>query len=121
MRYSKYRKKFIENCCLLSRHFNVIVKRWTTNENTEELRRIPANQLNNYESSNHGAEAYVAITQEGYHNGAKIRVGDDKDYSLSQTVRRKRRNTPSYRNGPLSENTQYAIFIRVFYDEVSIF
>lgn len=109
----------MKNCCFLSRHFNVIVKRWTATEDMDKLRHIPASQLKNFESSKNGEEAYIAMTIKGYSIGMKINVGDNKKYySNFQTAPRKRRNTPKrYRNAPLSENTKYSIFIRVFYDE----
>ena len=66
-------------------------------------------------------KAYIAITKDGYENNMKIVVGDNS--KSSTTSRRKRRNVVEYQNAPLIEDTQYAIFIRVFYnkDGVSYF
>ena len=58
----------------------------------------------------------------GYRDGMKVNVGNNTIYTR-ETGKRKRRATNDYQNAPLSENTDYAIFIRVFYDknEVSIY
>ena len=113
-----------ESVCFLSRRFYVIVKRWSGTEKGEDLRAIPTSNLMEFESSDDGKKAYIAVAKNKYESGTTIKVGDGTTYlSSSQTSRRKRRNTQEYKNAPLSENTQYAIFIRVFYDEnkVSIF
>ena len=100
----------------------MIVKRWPGNGDKNKLRDIPGSQLKKVEDSNNGEEAYIAVTNKGYLSDVEINVGDNKIYRC-HTAKRKRRAVNEYRNAPLSENTQYAIFIRVFYDkaEVSIF
>ena len=107
----------LEYRCLLSRHFYVIVKRWTDKENKEQLRDISTDKLETFENSTGGEKAYVAVTKNEYLNGMKITVGNNRP----QTGRRKRRIANNYQNAPLSENTRYAIFIRVFYDEDKVF
>ena len=79
---------------------------------------MPTDDLKRFEESKNGQDAYIAVTKKDYDNGTTISVGDDKEYpSNSRTGRRKRRSTAPYRNAPLTEGKQYAIFIRVFYDE----
>jgi hypothetical protein len=64
-------------------------------------------------------KAYIAITNDNYGNNVEIIVGNNS----KSNARRKRRNAVEYLNAPLIEDTQYAIFIRVFYyaDGVSYF
>lgn len=64
-------------------------------------------------------KAYIAITNDNYENNVEIIVGNNS----KSNARRKRRNAVEYLNAPLIEDTQYAIFIRVFYnaDGVSYF
>ena len=107
---------------LFSSHFYVIVKRWSLNEDKSKLRNIDGRQLKKFADSNNGEEAYIAIMAKGYRDGMKVNVGNNSIYTR-ETGKRKRRAAIDYQNAPLSENTDYAIFIRVFYDknEVSIY
>jgi hypothetical protein len=89
------------------------VKQWPGNGDTKKLRAYPQNELTNFQNSSNGQKAYIAIRKNGYKNDDTIIVGDDNTVI---TARRKRRNTVEYKNGPLSEDTTYAIFIRTFYD-----
>jgi hypothetical protein len=77
--------------------------------------------LTHFNKSANGMKAYIAITKDGYENNMEIVVGDNSKSSTPS--RRKRRNVVEYQNAPLIEDTQYAMFIRVFYnkDGVSYF
>ncbi|CAB3984636.1 Receptor-type tyrosine- phosphatase delta [Paramuricea clavata] len=96
-------------------YFCVIVKRWSTNENENVLRATPQSDLTNFDNSNSGKKAYISIIKNDYQSDMKIIVGDNVETTL--ITRRKRRGVIEYRNAPLNENIQYAIFIRVFYDK----
>jgi hypothetical protein len=112
----------IRNFKCLFRRFDVIVKRWdTTKDNKNTLRNTPQMELTHFNKSANGMKAYIAITKEGYENNMKIVVGDNSKSSI--TSRRKRRNVDEYQNAALIQDTQYAVFIRVFYnkDKVSYF
>ncbi|CAB4026554.1 receptor-type tyrosine- phosphatase eta-like isoform X1, partial [Paramuricea clavata] len=96
--------------------FDVIVKRWdTTKDKKTDLRNTPQSGLTHFNKSANGMKAYIAITKKGYENNMKIVVGDNS--KSSNMSRRKRRNVDEYQNAPLIEDTQYAIFIRVFYNK----
>ncbi len=92
----------------------VIVKRWDANTNKNALRTISQNELKHFDNSDNGKKAYIAIKDDKYENEKPIIVGNSMTTPME---RRKRSNVREYQNAPLSENTQYAIFIRVFYDK----
>jgi hypothetical protein len=105
----------------LFRRFDVIVKRWDTKDNKNTFRETPQSDLKHFNKSANGMKAYIAITKGMYENSMPIIVGNNR--KTTTPARRKRRNVVEYLNAPLIEDTQYAIFIRVFYskDTVSSF
>lgn len=95
------------------RDFVVFVKRWQSSDRETVFQQTPYNRSTTFDRSNNGEEPYIAIINANYKNNAIIIVGND---SLSNSPsRRKRRSTGVFRNAPLQENTEYAIFVRVFY------
>jgi hypothetical protein len=91
------------------RYFYVIVKRWDPKDDKNTFFEIPEGELKNFNNSTNGKKAYIAIINNGYQSNMAIIVGDNSSFPA-------RRSALEYRNAPLSEDTQYAIFIRVFYN-----
>jgi hypothetical protein len=83
------------------RYFYVIVKRWDAKDDKNTFFEIPEGELKNFNNSTNGKKAYIAIINNGYQSNSSFPA---------------RRSALEYRNAPLSEDTQYAIFIRVFYN-----
>ncbi|CAB4044099.1 Hypothetical predicted protein, partial [Paramuricea clavata] len=99
--------------------FDVIVKRWDTKDNTNTFRETPQSDLKHFNQSANGMKAYIAITKGMYESNVPIIVGNNqKTTTAARRKRRKRSNAVNeYLNAPLIEDTQYAIFIRVFYSK----
>ena len=51
--------------------------------------------------------------QEGYESGKLIVIGNGSEIEKN----RRKRATTRYENAPLEEGTEYALFVRVFYDD----
>ena len=98
------------------RYFYVIVQRWTSDKSMDKLRNTPENDLKHFDNSSNGKDAYIAMKDDNYGNGDDIVIG--KDSTKPVTTRKKRSIT--YRNAPLNEDTEYAVFIRVFYDDTGV-
>ena len=98
------------------KYFYIIVKRWDAKEDKNTFLETPESQLTNFYNSTNGKKAYIAIINDNsYESNMEIIVGDNSNSSFTT-----RKNTHEYRNVPLMENTQYAIFIRVSYDNVGV-
>ncbi|XP_028401071.1 receptor-type tyrosine-protein phosphatase F-like isoform X2 [Dendronephthya gigantea] len=94
----------------------VIVKRWLptdkgSNDGKKNLLEISQSKLTPYGNSSDGERPYIALEYPKYENKRQVIVGDDT------SSRRKRRSDVTYRNAPLKDGTEYAIFVRVFYDD----
>ncbi|XP_046865048.1 receptor-type tyrosine-protein phosphatase epsilon-like [Xenia sp. Carnegie-2017] len=93
----------------LIKSLHVFVKRWLSDDSE---RTFQSSSSRTFGDSNDGMIAYVALEMNRYVNGENIIVGN-----MSSSARRKRRNTVTYLNAPLVEDTEYGIFVRVFYDD----
>lgn len=90
----------------------MFVKRWLSDDSE---RTFQSSSSRTFGDSNDGMIAYVALQLNTYVNGQNIIVGN-----MSSSARRKRRSTVTYLNAPLLENTEYGIFVRVFYDDQQV-
>ena len=79
------------------------------------LNMIRTNDIKSYENSEHGRLAYLSYWQKGYTNEQPIVIGNGS--KILEKTRRKRATTPTYQNAPLQEGTEYALFLRVFFDD----
>ena len=92
----------------------MFVKRWLSNDSE---RTFQSSSSRTFGDSSDGMIAYVALEMNRYVNGENIIVGKD---NMSSSARRKRRSTVTYLNAPLVEDTDYGIFVRVFYDDQQV-
>ena len=76
---------------------------------------IGNNDVKSYENSEQGRHAYLTYLQKGYTNEQPIVIGNGS--KILEKARRKRATTRTYQNAPLQEGTEYALFVRVFYDD----
>ena len=79
------------------------------------LNMIKPNDVKSYENSEQGRHAYLSYSQKGYANEQLIVIGNGS--KILEKTRRKRATTPAYQNALLQEGTEYALFVRVFYDD----
>ena len=54
--------------------------------------------------------------QEGYESGKLIVIGNGSEIEKN----RRKRATTRYQNAPLEEGTEYALFVRVFYNDLEV-
>ena len=94
----------------------VIIKKWQANDNVETLRNTNNNNITSYEQSKQGRLPYVTYLQEGYESGKLIVIGNGSEIEKN----RRKRATTRYQNAPLEEGTEYALFVRVFYNDLEV-
>ena len=94
----------------------VIIKKWQANDNVETLRNTDNNNITSYEHSKQGRLPYVTYLQEGYESGKLIVIGNGSEIEKN----RRKRATTRYQNAPLEEGTEYALFVRVFYNDLEV-
>ena len=84
----------------------------------EMLNIIRPNDPKSYENSEQGRHAYLSYSQKGYANEQLIVIGNGS--KILEIARGKRAMTPVYQNTPLQEGTEYALFVRVFYNDYEV-